>query len=201
MPFFPSANLQARLGIDPVYPLVIILPSVTLKKIMKTPVSPPRKLVGFLLDRCLQGSFRLPFGLIVVTAESATHQPTCPTDTDRIAFLRIAHSGTLRRGLYQFFEFTSFRIWMSNAWSATIRFNRRFSSSSALSRLASFTSNPPYRLFHRYNVASHIQCRRTSSFAGTPHSNSFNIPMICSSLNRFVFISCPPGLAYPTGEN
>lgn len=36
----------------------------------------------------------------------------------------------------------------SNAWSATIFFKRRFSSSSSLSRLASFTPIPPYLLRH-----------------------------------------------------
>ena len=77
---------------------------------------------------------------------------------------------------------------MSNAWSATNRFRRRFSSSSSLSRLASFTSIPPYFLFHRSYVCSVIWCGRHASLIFSPlFSTSPRIRMICSTL-CFLFI-------------
>lgn len=54
----------------------------------------------------------------------------------------------LARG-HHFFPRRSFTTWRFSAWSATIRFKARFSSSSCLSRLAAGTSSPPYFLFHR----------------------------------------------------
>jgi hypothetical protein len=57
---------------------------------------------------------------------------------------------------------------MFNAWSATIRFSRRFSSSSALRRWSSTLPNPLYFRFHRQNVSNEIPCRRMISRAVTP---------------------------------
>ena len=57
--------------------------------------------------------------------------------------LQIAHRRAPDRGLYQFFDSTSLRAALSSARSATSRFRRRFSSSSALSFWASPTSRPP----------------------------------------------------------
>ena len=49
--------------------------------------------------------------------------------------------------LYHFFPTRSFSITKSIAWSATIRFSFRFSSSNCFSRCASLTSSPPYFAF------------------------------------------------------
>src|SRR5919107_2045933 len=68
---------------------------------------------------------------------------------------------------------------------------RRFSSSSALSRLASETAIPPYFARHLEKVADETPCRRQSSASFAPASYSLTIPMICSSVNRLVRI-CPP---------
>jgi hypothetical protein len=47
------------------------------------------------------------------------------------------------------FPSASLSTWMFSAWSATIRFSRRFSSSSALSRCSSAFPSPLYCRFQR----------------------------------------------------
>ena len=91
-------------------------------------------------------------------------------------------------GLQKFFEITLFKAWLSSNCSATICFNLRFSSSNTLSLLASDTVNPPYLAFQLYIVVSLIPCLRARSFILIPASASFNIPIICSSLNLLPLI-------------
>ena len=55
---------------------------------------------------------------------------------------------SLRLGPYQFFALIAFSAWMSSACSATICFNRRFSSSSWRSFFTSLTSRPAYFARH-----------------------------------------------------
>src|SRR3546814_6414370 len=62
--------------------------------------------------------------------------------------LKMRDSFPLRGGRHQFFESRSFRPALSSIVSASSRFRRAFSSSSARSRLASDTSNPPNLAFH-----------------------------------------------------
>ena len=54
------------------------------------------------------------------------------------------HGTTPSLGVYKFGRDASFRIWMSNAWSATSRLSRAFSFSNALNCLAICGSIPPY---------------------------------------------------------
>jgi hypothetical protein len=75
---------------------------------------------------------------------------------------------------------------LSSIDSASNFFSRRFSSSSAFSRRASETSNPPYFAFHLYSVALEMPCRRQSSSGLAPASCSRSTPMICSSLKRLL---------------
>jgi hypothetical protein len=94
------------------------------------------------------------------------------------------------------FANTSLGARRSSAWSATIAFRRRFSSSSWRSRRISDTSRPPYLLRQMQNVASEIPCRRHRSATFAPPSASFRIVMICSSLN---FARLMP--AFPADSN
>lgn len=73
--------------------------------------------------------------------------------------------------------------------SANSFFSLAFSSSSALSRLASDTSIPPYLAFQLYRVASEMPCLRARSAVFAPASCSLSTPMICSSVNRARFIN------------
>src|SRR5919205_4598376 len=95
------------------------------------------------------------------------------------------------RRRHQFFASSPFRAWLSSMVSARSCFRQRFSSSSALSRLASETAIPPYFARHLSKVAGETPCRRQSSASFAPASYSLTISMICSSVNRLVRI-CPP---------
>ena len=48
-------------------------------------------------------------------------------------------------------------------------------------------SIPPYFAFQRYNVCWLMPCLRHNSAVPRPASDSFNIPTICSSVNRLFF--------------
>jgi hypothetical protein len=102
-----------------------------------------------------------------------------------------------RRRRHQFFASSPLSAWSSSMVSARSCFRRRFSSSSARSRLASETAIPPYFARHSSKVAGETLCRRQSSVSFAPLNScavqpySLAIPMICSSVNRLVRI-CPP---------
>ena len=68
------------------------------------------------------------------------------------------------------------------------RFGLLFSSSKSLSRLAYETSMPPNFAFKSYRVASETSCFRTKPADFAPAFDSCKIPMICSSVNRCLFI-------------
>src|SRR6202035_1917902 len=81
----------------------------------------------------------------------------CPVGSDHPAGPPLAHLEGLtqirrrlpsRGGRHHFFPRRSFSAALSSMASASIRFSRPFSSSSARSRLASDTSRPPYLDFH-----------------------------------------------------
>src|SRR6478735_1704885 len=92
-------------------------------------------------------------------------------------------------GPYHFFDSSSRIAAPSSIWSASSFFSFAFSSSSALSRLASETSMPPNLAFQLYSVASEIPCLRARSAAFAPASCSRRTAMICSSVNLLLFIS------------
>jgi hypothetical protein len=72
--------------------------------------------------------------------------------------------------------------------SASSFLSREFSPSSDRSRRASDTSSPPNFDFHLWNVAELIPWQRQTSAVAMPASCSFEIAMICSSLNLLRFI-------------
>src|SRR5450631_450819 len=79
--------------------------------------------------------------------KTRTRQINCSAGLRRAAqtlFHTTLYRPTPARRAYHFFAFTSFKIWICTAWSATSRFKRPFSSSSPRKRRASSTSIPPY---------------------------------------------------------
>jgi len=90
--------------------------------------------------------------------------------------------------LQNFFESTSWSICLSRLRSATMRFNRRFSSSSCLKRRSSETPRPPYFFFHRKYVCSAIPIFRQTSATRVPVSACRSANAICSSVNFDFFI-------------
>src|SRR5215468_3828113 len=103
----------------------------------------------------------------------------------------MSDSLSLGGGPYHFFDSSSFKAALSSIDSAKSFFSRRFSSSSARSRLASETSRPPYLAFQLYSVASEIPCLRARSAVFAPASCSRRTAMICSSVNLPRFIVRP----------
>ena len=85
-------------------------------------------------QRRLVGARLLP---ITLTRTRLIQRLTRPSLGDGELTLQFADRRTLPGRAYQFPSLMCFSIWMSRAWSATNRFNRRFSSSSSFSRLAS----------------------------------------------------------------
>src|SRR5688500_7302037 len=101
------------------------------------------------------------------------------------------HRQPPRRRRHQFFASSPLSAWLSSMVSARSCLSRRFSSSSALSRLASETAIPPYLARHLQKVVGEMPCRRHNSASFAPASYSLTIPMIRSSVKRLVRI-CPP---------
>src|SRR5690606_3849389 len=101
----------------------------------------------------------LPLGRAGLPDQSAGPPLRCPEP-----LLQHHHGTAAPLGAHQFPRFSSLSMSMSSAWSATIFFNRAFSRSSSLSRLASSAFMPPYWATHRCQVASEIsRCLATSA--------------------------------------
>src|SRR5215212_1129729 len=96
-----------------------------------------------------------------------------------------------RRRRHQFFASSPLSAWLSSMASASSCLRRRFSSSSALSRLASDTFTPAYLARHLSKVVGETLWRRQSSSSFAPAWCSRTMPMICSSVKRLLRI-CPP---------
>src|SRR6056297_493681 len=111
--------------------------------------------------------------------------------------LKLVHRRASRLRGSQFPLVISFSIEMSKAWSATIFLSRLFSSSSALSRLASSLFMPPYWLRQRLSVASLTSsaCRTSPMLlsAASMASASRSFLMICSGecRRRFLLMENP----------
>src|SRR3546814_14208473 len=105
---------------------------------------------------------------------------------------------------HQFPFCRSFNIEMSKACSATIRFRRAFSASSAFNRCASSSFNAPYLDRHRYNVCSLTCNRLTTCGIVDPCACSFsasrNFATICHVLNRFAAAIKHPPKHSPSSE-
>src|SRR6266849_2336199 len=160
---------------------------------MQSPVAESRPLPGQLAQ---PGSQRRIVSLSGPVAPAPSVHPDQPTGVPlaQPRFLPYdTHCFSLGLRAYHFFDSTTFSASRSSACWATILFSRPFSSSSCRSRLASFTSRPPYFAF----VASLTPSRRHSSFTGTPASASFNTPTICSSLNRLFLMACSSRVVLP----
>ena len=125
------------LAINPVDALVIICPSLAPQQQQQTPVSPASPALGLGPQGRCQWRIRAILRSIVIRAAMESKKPTDATAADLKHPLEVIHGSSLRCGRYQFLELTSLSIWISSAWSATIRFSRRFSSSACLRRLAS----------------------------------------------------------------
>src|SRR6056297_1580277 len=141
------AELQAQLIVNPAGPLHVDHPSFTPQKNVDAPVAVAHTGLGNLLDQSLDGSLVRPPGFVVVCggvkADGPTGLPDRHTPVDAHPGDDLAQTARLQ----SFRRMTSCNISRSSVRSATIFFNRPFSSSSAFNRRISSGSNPPYRFF------------------------------------------------------
>ena len=138
------AHLQAFLPVDPQQLLVVGRQPLPGKEVAQSPVAEPTALPGQLPQALAQGAVVGPHWFI----------PDDPTrNADDVAGTALAEPELLademdrpplRVGRHQFFPAISFSAALSSMASASNRFRRAFSSSSAFSRRASDISRPPY---------------------------------------------------------
>src|SRR5579864_2919433 len=177
----------------PTDPFVIDSPALALQPIMQPAIAKAPELVRQLAQALPQP---LVLALPAAIATGCTPQPHQPAGASlRDRYFRAHHYDRLPPHLraYHFFATTACNACLSSVRSATRCFSRRFSSSKARRRLASLTSMPPYFAFQRYKLPRVIPCRRHSSPGSTPASPSFRMAIICSSLNRVLRTTPPPG--------
>ena len=108
----------------------------------------PPALFGELTQPLSQFTVAINPPLITVRRSIQSNQATSAAFAQTQPFPPEAHHRSLRFWRHHFRWSASFSADTSSAWSATIFFKRRFSSSSSLSRLASLTPMPPYLLRH-----------------------------------------------------
>src|SRR5207245_11114594 len=124
-------------------------------------------------------------------------RPARPTLRDGIAPPQVIDRLPSARRAQNFPRATSLSISMSSAWSATIRFSRRFSSFSRRSSLASSAFIPPSWLRHRPEVGSLTPSSLATSATLLPspsiRSASRSLRTICSGVCLLPFNWGPPG--------
>jgi hypothetical protein len=129
----------------PVDAFVVIGVSVAPEQDRQPAVTPSSALCGVAAQRLPQRPVIAAFaGTIIITAGGQCHQPAGPPLTHGKLASCVIGGGLSHLELHQFFEFTSLRIRMSSACSATIFLSSLFSRSSSFSRLSWLGSSPPY---------------------------------------------------------
>src|SRR5690606_7660888 len=132
----------------------------------------PRLLPCDLANGSAQVVLRIAHLAETVVGAREAREPNGPPLGDVICGSQLRDDLAPRPGRHNLFPRTSFSAWRLRAWSATIRFSWRFSSSSCLSRFASETSMPPYFRFQAYGVSRLMPSRRHSSRTFAPASAS-----------------------------
>src|SRR5579863_6087779 len=185
---FPSSHCQSSLLVDPKQPLMIHRFAAPFQQHAQPAVAKPR-----LLSR----QFRKPRTQFRVAILSRLVPVAAAVHVVELASAALAQAKLLLRerhvlpGAYElqpFFAMIAFIASLSRLKSATMSFNRRFSSSSCRNRLASFTCMLAYLFFHAYNVAALTPNSRATSAVFRPPSICFTAAMIFSSLCRLFLI-------------
>lgn len=131
----PELHLQALGLVHPVDPFVVIGKALPAQKDREPAITPPSPRLRMAAQRFAQWQLRPAVRRpIAVGRDGQIQEPTSPSFTHRVAHSEVIHGGASSRGLYQFFEFTSFSIRISSICSATTFFSSPFSRSSAFSR-------------------------------------------------------------------
>src|SRR5690606_4557574 len=151
--------------------------------VMDEAISPARLLPRDLTNGSAQGILRLAHRTVTDAGAREPREPKRAPLGDVICGSQLPDDLAPRPGRHNLFPRTSFSAWRLRAWSATIRFSWRFSSSSCLSRFASETSMPPYFRFQAYRVSRLMPSRRHSSRTFAPASASLTAATFCSSVN------------------
>jgi hypothetical protein len=146
----PARHPDALLAPQPLRPLAVQLPALLEQQLMRAAVPPPRPPTG---DPPQLGSQRRVIlgdaRLMTLGRAVLSDIPARPSLGDPQTVLQHDHRLAPARRAHQFpFEISS-SAEICSVWSATIRFNRVFSTSSSFKRFTSSAFIPPYCARHR----------------------------------------------------
>ena len=145
-----AADLQPGLAINRVDAFVIRDDAFATDQGMEPPVAEARALGGMCLEpRQQRAVVDTAPALVPPRGRAQANHATGASFTRAARLGKPPHHFALSDGAYHFFATTAFSAWMSSVCSATMCFNRRFSSSSCFSRCISLSSMPPYLAFQR----------------------------------------------------
>src|SRR5215208_2861431 len=144
-----AADRQLLLAIEPLHELVVGHKTLPAQQFVQPPVAEPAALAGKGMQALKDP--RMIVGALGLSLRHRARDPDQPASTTaRQTMLLLGHRHRLppcgRR--HQFFASSPLSAWLSSIVSARSCFSRRFSPSSALSRLASETAMPPYLARH-----------------------------------------------------
>src|SRR3954470_24362691 len=143
----PRWDSEAFLAPQPLHALAVDrVPELTQAHV-RAAVPPPRPLDRDLAQQPTQHDVLVGhLGLVALRGAMLSHDSARPALADTEAVLQHQDRAAPAGWAHQFPRAISFSACVSSAWSATIRFNRAFSRSSSLRRLASSAFIPPYWL-------------------------------------------------------
>src|SRR5690606_36894600 len=144
-----ATHREPLLAVEALDTLAIHRPPLAPKQQVDTPVAPTRPLPGELEDPRSQALLRVADRLVAHAGAWKAREADRSALRDAVCGRDLLDDTPPLACPHDFFPRRSFRTWRFSAWSATMRFSRRFSSSSCLSRRASETSMPPYFLRQR----------------------------------------------------
>src|SRR5690606_38178601 len=140
---------EALFAVDALHPLLADWPAFAPEMRMHSPVTPPDPFVRQLPDPAPERLLRRTHTAVPHRRARETRVADRPPLADPHRGLDLPDDAPPLTRRHDLFPSRSFRTWRLTAWSATIRFSRRFSSSSWRSRRASLTCIPPYFCFQR----------------------------------------------------
>src|SRR5262249_47823442 len=135
------------LAVKPLYSLPVDGMAFAPQQHVQPPVTKPPPLLGQGFQPLAQYPVIRPHALVAHARPVTADHPAGPPLAHLEDLAQIRHGLPSRGGPHHFFPSRSFSAALSSMASASIRFKRPFSSSSARSRFASDTSRPPYLAF------------------------------------------------------
>jgi len=148
LPAAAPAHRQLLVAIDPLDPFPVDRMALAPQQHVQATIAEPSTFLGQGLQPVAQSAVVRARRLIAHARPIDAQNTARPPFAHLVGGLQMASRLAIAGGRHHFFPSRSFRATLSSIASASIRFSRAFSSSSALSRRASDTSSPPNLAFH-----------------------------------------------------